>query len=95
MPTETVVYYPGDGYPRIVNAVIQRSPPSKIGDINAPVYDAAVIVRNDATYGISSTEINLGKDRIAYAERYGKAAITRSVTRIVEHDRHMMTLEVR
>jgi hypothetical protein len=54
-----------------------------------------VRVANQATTGISSSEIDLGGDELAIPIRVGESPERRSILRILEHDEGMMLLECR
>lgn len=91
---ETVTFRPYGGTPRSISAIIDRNPPSAFGEMgNTPVM--IVTVANSDTIGISSSELNTGRDQIDIAERYGATATTRTVVSIVRHDAGMLTVEVR
>jgi hypothetical protein len=74
--SEEVVYTKPDGTTRTINAVVQRDPPGRVtpgGELVLP--KLSVTVANDATYGITSAEVDArGADRITVAERIGQTA---------------------
>lgn len=53
-----------------------------------------VIVANDASSGISSSEINVDKDKLTVALRHGESAGTRDIAGF-RHDSGMLILTVR
>jgi hypothetical protein len=73
---EQVTYSPLNGTPRTINAIVNRQPPevySGSGEVLTPLM--SILVRNDATYGISSATLNAnGNDRVTVAERIGGTA---------------------
>jgi len=52
-------------------------------------------VRNDSTYGISSSEIDLGRDKVSVPVRIGEAAQERKLDKLISQDAGMMVLELR
>lgn len=93
---ETVTYYARHGSARsIVVQVFRNSLTvfSEDGDVVLPVFE--VHVKNDATLGISSDELNIGGDAIEFAMRVGQDASRRSITRLLDHDEGMLVLECR
>lgn len=99
---EAVVYHPHRFYgaeerpPRTINAVVMREAIAVIdgdGDTVAPMWE--VHVANDATLGISSSELDLGGDKISLAPRVGETPERRSITRLIGHDEGMLILECR
>lgn len=69
LPMETVTYTKPAGTTRSIKAHIERLGMESRGDFNVAV--ARVTVRNDATYGITSTELNVGGDSLTFAFRRG------------------------
>jgi hypothetical protein len=92
----TVKYLPLGGDERSIKAVVTRSQYQDIDGMrsaNAPVFE--VLVRNDSVYGISSSELNTGGDKIELAPRYGETATQRRITKPLIQDVGMLKLEVR
>ena len=94
---ESLVYYPRLGESRCINGVVVRESLTTLaedgGETVVPTFE--IHVENDSTYGISSDEINLGGDALAFAIRVGEARSTRTITRIMSHDEGMLVLECR
>lgn len=93
---ESVTYRPRSGSTRAINAVVMREQIQIIGedgDTVAPVWQ--VHVANDTTYGIASTELNLGGDQISLPPRDGKTAESRTITQLLIQDNGMLVLECR
>jgi len=81
---------------RQITALVNRQPVDDLGD--APVGTAprlTVNVRNNATYGISSSEIDLGRDKVLVPVRLGEAAQKRKLSKILSQDAGMMVVELR
>ena len=81
---------------RQITALVNRQPVDDLGD--APVGTAPrliVNIRNDATYGISSSEIDLGRDKVLVPVRLGEAAQKRKLSKILSQDAGMMVVELR
>lgn len=93
---ESVVYVPVGGVERTINAIVRRVSNSLVPPTNAYAGPAITItVLNNATTGISSSEIDVGKDNIKVAQRPGLTQQSRPIARIVSVDDVHMTLEVR
>jgi len=93
---EAVTYHKRNGLARSINAVVQREAFAinpEDGDTITPVFE--VHVANDSTDGISSDELNIGGDMLAFAVRVGKAVERRSIVRLMSHDEGMLVLECR
>lgn len=84
------------GSERTIKAIVSRQEHKNIEGMrstNAPVFE--VMLRNDSSYGVSSSEINTGGDKIELAARYGETVKQRRVTKILIQDVGMLKLEVR
>ena len=93
---EPVTYYKKTGKARPINAVVVRDALAILpedGDTATPVFE--IHVANDIVEGISSEELNLGGDMIAFAVRVGQAVQRRTITKLLAHDEGMLTLECR
>lgn len=93
---EVVTYCARDGTQRPINAVLFRESLATFnedGDVVLPVFE--IHVKNDATLGITSDELNLGGDSIEFAARVGRDAQRRSITRLIDNDEGMLILECR
>lgn len=99
---ETVTYYPYNfsgqvtRSSRSILAVVIRNTAQTFdqdGEHAIPSFE--VHVANDSTTGISSDEIDVGRDQIEMAVREGQTATKRTITRLQEHDNGMLVLECR
>ena len=99
---ETVTYYPHNfagqvaRSSRSILAVVVRTTPvvfDQDGEHAIPTFE--VHVANSSTSGISSDEIDVGRDQIGMAVREGVTAKRRTITRMQEHDNGMLVLECR
>lgn len=101
---EPIVYHPhqyegSEKVPRparSINAIVFRETIqvlSQDGDVVAPLWEVAVA--NSSTDGISSQELDLGGDQLAFPPRDGKRAKRRSITRLILQDHGMLILECR
>ena len=93
---EEVTYVPLTGDQRVIRAVVTRNVPEPIAEnkkTSSPVL--IVEVRNSATLGISSAEIDLGGDKISLPVRVGKTAESRPITQILSQDTGTLRLELR
>ena len=93
---ESVTYYPHRfgtaATPRVINAVVVRNQVAVFNPDEQIVPEFEVRVSNDATTGISSSELNTGGDMIKLAVRIGQTAEKRSVQYLTEHDDGMLVL---
>jgi len=82
---------------RTITAVVVRQQIATFaedaGQTNLPAFQ--IHVANDATDGISSSELDTGGDMIKLAPRDGKTAEKRSITQLIEQDHGMLVLECR
>jgi hypothetical protein len=100
---ESVTYHPrlfksGDvRTSRTISAVVIRESLSSVaedgGESITPIFE--VHVANNATTGISSTELDTGGDQIALPIRDGMAATKRAIVRLITQDEGMLVLECR
>lgn len=93
---ESVIYYNRSGVARCIDAVVIREALAILpedGDAVTPVFE--IHVHNDEDTGISSEELNLGGDSIAFAIRVGQERSKRSITKLLGHDEGMLMLECR
>lgn len=70
---------------RTINAVVIRH----------SVHLFEVHVANDVLLGITSTEIDVGRDQLSFAKRTGGTAAERTIQRMPTHDEGMLVLECR
>jgi len=82
---ETVGYYNRDGDPvRNILAIVERNELQIISETGEITGQAIVIrVRNDSTYGISSSEVDTGGDEISFPLRVGDTAQRRAIVRVI------------
>jgi hypothetical protein len=84
--SELIEYWPKgvEANKREIYAVIERQPSTQNGSTPRPAYRVHVL--NSSTYGVSSDELDTGKDLFKFAERKGKTATERNVKRIDDND---------
>jgi len=81
---------------RQISALVNRQPAEGLGDMPEGTAPRLTInVRNDAAYGIYSSEIDLGRDKVSVPVRLGEAAQERKLSKILSQDAGMMVLELR
>ena len=68
---ETATYKKRGGTTRSIKVVVNRNLPAEISPQGVTRFPILVAVTNSATYGISSTELDSGADKIAVPFRYG------------------------
>lgn len=92
LDSETVVYAPVVGEARSISALVDRE--VAVETPTGPVLTTLVRVRNDATLGIASTQVDTGGDTIACAVKRGDTAQARRITQIVHQCAGMLVVEV-
>ena len=95
---EAVTYWArGASEGRAIDAVVSREQIVGFDADNNQVNLAAfqVHVANSSTLGISSSELDLGGDQIAFPPRDGKTAVRKSITQLLVQDHGMLVLECR
>lgn len=93
---EVIEYYPKVGRPRMINALVDRKPPEQIVEVQRGIAPLLTIsVANHATNGISAAELDTGGDRVKLALRCGGKPELRTISKLVDHDSAMLTIEVR
>jgi len=93
---ETVTYVPYGGDVREITAIVDREPLAPVPGIDSGHSDMlTVTVANSSVSGISSDEIDTGKDKISLPVRYGEAAVQKRLPKIISQDAGMLILEVR
>jgi hypothetical protein len=94
---ETVVYNPHGGGSRTILAVVDREPPSIMDDLgNVVSLSFMVYVANDATAGITATEVDTGGDRLQISAMAGQVSRRGcSIIRVMDNDAGMLQLAVR
>lgn len=93
---EPVTYYKKTGKARAIFMVVIRDALAILpedGDTVTPVFE--LHGANDIVKGISSEELNLGGDMIAFAPRVGQPVQRRTITKLLAHDEGGITLECR
>jgi hypothetical protein len=92
---EPIIYYPASGAGRCINAIVERDVdvPSETGD---QVAQALVIrVLDSCTAGISSTEINDGRDEVSVSLKAGGPQTRRAISRRINDANGMIRFLVR
>lgn len=88
---ETVLY----NGTRPISAIVTRDAWVTDGESGKETPAFEVQVANNATNGISSSEIKPMKDTITFDVRLGQTATARTIYRIISHDEGMLVLECR
>ena len=100
---ETIIYKPGTGAERNVRAIVDRDSPQTTPEVpQAMAPKMAISVINQATNfdddgygGISSSELDTGRDAVILAIRKGATPEERPLGPMTESDGGMIRLEVR
>ena len=92
---EEVTYTPRVGDAREINAQVQREVRETDEDYQGSLVPSIIVeVRNSATLGISSDEVNTGGDKITLAERIGGTARAMLITEVLSQDAGIMRLRL-
>jgi len=91
---EAITYYPGSGATsRSIDGIVERGTLQLIGETGEITGQAIVIrVRNSATEGIASTEIDTGGDEIEFPLRVGDTPRRRSVVKVINDNAGILEL---
>jgi len=90
----TITYLPSGGGSREIEAIVDWEEESDVaGSSLSPVIE--IQVRNSATDGISSNEVDRGGDKIRIPMKIGGSTQDRVIKRILNQDCGMLELEVR
>ena len=93
---EPVTYYKKTGKARPIFMVVVRDALAILpedGDTVTPIFE--LYGPNDIVEGISSEELNLGGDMIAFAPRVGQAVERREIIRLLSHDEGVIHVQCR
>lgn len=91
---EYVDYIPASGPQRRILAVVSRTSPERIAGVSGsarPTFD--VLVKNSATAGIASDEIDTGGDKIELGYNVNEMPGVLRITEVINHDAGMMELK--
>ena len=82
---ESITYWPGTGSFRTIVGIIDRDPPELIdGSGNAIKPKATIQVTNSTTLGISSRELDTGRDEISFMLKIGDTIATRLSVNVLQ-----------
>lgn len=93
---ESIVYLPGGGGERDIQAIVDRDPPAIMDAAgNAVIPQFTVRVNNSCRSGIASSEIDTGTDQLKFVKRIGEVIpSTLSVGMMVSQDAGIVQLAV-
>lgn len=89
---EDITYLPAGGGSRSIEGIVERLQVGEIPGGASPM--ARIMVRNDATLGITSAEFDRGGDRIGFPVNIGETAANRPVKQMPGQLAGMIILEV-
>jgi len=92
---EPITYHPRTGASRVIQAIVDRSPPAPLGPPGTLAAVLTITVANDAVTGISSAAMDLGADQVELPLRVGATPERRRIRSPSAQDPGMLTLEVR
>lgn len=88
-------YLPAGGTARRIKAIIDRTGAEETENISGGEREAyEVTVKNSATAGISSAEVDTGGDKVKISPREGMRPVAASIAEVLDHDAAMMRLKV-
>jgi len=93
MSAATITYLPGAGSSRQIEAQIAYLGPQPMDGLRGgsrPQFD--ILVRNDATTGISAKELDTARDKVQIALRRGRSVRTVRLCAIIKQDKAMLRL---
>jgi len=76
---EPVIYRPYGKTPRSIDAIVVREPPATIAEAGSLAARITIKALNNALVGISSAQVDTGRDKLDVAQRQGATATTRSI----------------
>ena len=88
---EAATYFARGGQSRSINVTVERQGYRDDDGRTVPFWDVAVA--NSGTLGISSTELTLGADQIAFPPRDGQDAVRKTIRDILFQDHGMLVLQ--
>lgn len=91
---EDLEYLPNGGAARPIRGLVDRQQPGTLDNVPAWAAKCTVTVRCDADEGITAAELDLARDRIMVAVRYGGTPEPRALGKILTQDAGLLTLEV-
>ena len=93
---ESITYLPNGGGSRSITAIVDRDPPAVFDAAgNAVIPQFIVRVYNSCRSGISSKEIDTGKDQLQFIRRVGEVVpVTFSVGMMLSQDSGVVQLAV-
>lgn len=93
---EPVIYHKKLGGSRPIQMIIDRNPPAQFdaaGNVITPVLQGRGMA--DATNGISITELNASGDQIEVPVKIGLAAQKLTITKVVELEAGVLTVDLK
>lgn len=91
-----IIYRPAIGAARTIKAIVRQEPPTKLATMpKASSTFTTILVLNDSTAGISSTELDTGGDKVDIQTRFKVAATTRPIKSLITHNPSIMKLRIR
>lgn len=93
---ESITYLPYGGGSRSITAIVDREPPAILDAAGNTVLPQFIVrVYNSATTGISSTELDKGKDELQFPKKVGAATdSTFSIGHLISQDAGVVQLAV-
>lgn len=87
-------YKPGTGGERLIKYIPDYQEPEEGEGLTGLKPKIFIEVANSSTFGISSSEVDMGTDKFALAVNIGESSQDRRITRIVKQDNEMVLYEI-
>jgi len=94
---ESVTYQPRAGGTRVIRAVVVRDVPRAVPEqsFESISRHIEIVVANNATSGISASELDLGGDTVLVTDRLGKSSESHQIIQLQSQDEAVLQLELR
>lgn len=83
-----VTYFPESGTARRIEAVIERPGPEGNREV------VELLVKNDSSSGISTSEIDTGGDKVEVSQRTNKRPVQLRIVEVLHHDAAMLKIKL-
>lgn len=93
---ESITYLPGSGGSRSIVAIVDRDPPAIMDTAGNTVIPQFIVrVYNSCRSGISSRELDTGRDQLKFVKRIGETIpVTHSIGQMLSQDSGVVQLAV-
>lgn len=92
---ESLTVYPDGVTARVVNGFVERNPPEPLDGADALSPRLVITLANNATTGMTASEVNTGLSTVSIAAKPGGSATTRPIVSIIDQDAALIRVGVR